>query len=69
VSRFYVTDSKSAERARRALRDRKPASISGKIGSETRTFTGMVRSVEEDTVASPKRWLITIFDAKKGHFA
>jgi hypothetical protein len=64
VSRFYVTDSKSAERARQALRDRKRASISGTIGSTIRTFTGMVRSVEEDTIASPKRWLITIIDAK-----
>jgi hypothetical protein len=64
VSRFYVTDSKSAERATRALRDGKRATISGTIGSETRTSTGMVRSVEQVSDASPRRWVITIIDAK-----
>jgi hypothetical protein len=46
------------------MRDHKPASMPGTIGSKTRTFHGMVRSVEEDTSASPRRWLITIIDAK-----
>jgi hypothetical protein len=64
VSRFYVTDSRLAGRARQAIRDHKPASMPGTIGSKTRTFHGMVRSVEEDTSASPRRWLITIIDAK-----
>ncbi len=65
MSRFHVTDSRSAERARQAMRDHKPASMPGTIGSKTQTFNGMVRSVEEDTsTTSPKRWLITIIDAK-----
>jgi hypothetical protein len=63
VSRFWVTDSRLAERARQAMRDHKPASMSGTMGSKVRKFTGMMRSVEEDGT-SPKRWLITIIDTK-----
>jgi hypothetical protein len=59
---FYVTDEESVRKAREAVLHREPISMSGMIGRGVRMFTGIVQSVEEDKIASPKRWRITIRD-------
>ena len=63
----YVTDRKSALRATEAILHRMPITISGKVGEEVETVTGVVRSVDEDTNASPRRWRITILDENRLH--
>jgi hypothetical protein len=65
VSQFYITDLKSVRIATEAVRDRKPITISGTVGKGIRFFTGVVQSVNEDKITTPKRWLITILDGKK----
>jgi hypothetical protein len=58
----YVTNSRSADIATEAMLGRMPIRISGKIGDEAGAVTGLVRSVEEDTDAVPRRWRITILE-------
>jgi hypothetical protein len=65
VSQFHVTDSKSLRIAREALHDRMPITISGMVGKGIRFFTGVVQSIEEDKLAAPKRWRVTILDGQK----
>jgi hypothetical protein len=65
VSQFYVTDTKSARIATEAVRDGKPITISGMVGKGVRFFTGIVQSVEEDKITTPKRWRVTIRDGHK----
>ena len=65
MSQFHITDSKSLHIAREALHDRKPITISGMVGKGTRFFTGVVQSIEEDKLAIPKRWRVTILDGQK----
>jgi hypothetical protein len=35
------------------------------VGKGIRFFTGVVQSVEEDKLAVPKRWRVTILDGQK----
>ena len=65
VSQFYIDDSKSVRIAREAVHHRKPVTMSGMVGKGIRFFTGVVQSVEEDTLAVPKRWRVTILDGQK----
>jgi hypothetical protein len=65
VSQFHITDSNSLRIAREALQHRKPITISGMVGKGIRFFTGVVQSVEEDKLAVPKRWRVTILDGQK----
>jgi hypothetical protein len=62
MSQFYVTDEQSARIAREGIIHRNPVSMTGSIGTGSRSFTGVIQSVEEDKAASPKRWRITIRD-------
>jgi hypothetical protein len=65
VSQFYVTDKESVRIVTEAVRDRKPITISGMVGKGIRFFTGIVQSVEEDKITTPKRWRVTIRDGHK----
>jgi hypothetical protein len=65
VSQFYVTDIKSARIAIEAARNRKPITMSGMVGKGIRFFTGIVKSVEEDHLAVPKLWRVTILNEKQ----
>ena len=65
MSQFYITDSKSLRTVREAVQHRMPITISGMVGKGVRFFTGVVQSVEEDKLAIPKRWRVTILDGQK----
>ena len=65
MSQSYITDSKSLRTVREAVHHRMPITISGMVGKGFRFFTGVVQSVEEDKLAIPKRWRVTILDGEK----
>ena len=52
MSQFYITDSKSLRTVREAVHHRMPITISGMVGKGVRYFTGVVQSVESETMAS-----------------
>ena len=62
MSQLHITDSNFLRIAREALHHRKPITI---VGKGTRFFTEVVQSVEEDKLAVPKRWRVTILDGQK----
>ena len=65
MGQFHITDSKSLRIAREALHHRQSITISGLVGKGIRFFTGVVQSIEEDKLAVPKRWRVTILDGQK----
>ena len=65
MSQFHITDSNSLRIVTEALHHRKSITISGMVGKGIRFFTGVVQSVEEDKLAVPKRWRVTILDGQK----
>jgi hypothetical protein len=42
--------------------DRTPIAMSSDIGEDAEIVTGFVQSIEEDAVAVPRRWRITILE-------
>jgi hypothetical protein len=59
---MYVSNRAVALVATEAIIHRTPITMSGKIGAQDETVTGLVQSVEEDINAVPARWRITILE-------
>ena len=44
------------------MAEQKRIMILGTVGTETRTFSGVVQAIVEDRTSKPKRWQITMLD-------
>jgi hypothetical protein len=67
MSQFYAPDARSAKICGKSQLRRYTISISGVDKSDglVKSYTGIVRSVVEDESALlPRRWLITMIDAR-----
>ena len=62
MSEFYTSDVRDLLRCQGSMAEQKLITILGTVGTNTKTFSGVVQAIVEDRTSKPKRWQITMLD-------
>ena len=62
MSEFCTSDVRDLLRCQGSMADQKRIMIVGTVGTETKTFSGVVQAIFEDDASEPKRWRIAMLD-------